>query len=172
VNGPAGTSAGAGSAGLGWLLDDLLRRARGVHSAILLSADGLLLARSAGLSPAEGDQLSAVASGLQSLANAAGRMFGGGSVRQTTVELDDAFVIVTAAGSAACLAVLTEGSADLGLVAYELAVLARRAGTHLQAAPRQSGQGADPGPGGHGGAALGVVLPGGVPPGGAAAREP
>lgn len=38
-----------------WLLDDLVRRASGVQRAALLSADGLLIGRSAALSRADAD---------------------------------------------------------------------------------------------------------------------
>ena len=47
-----------------------------------------------------------MAAGFQSLARGAGRHFGGGPVRQTIVEMESAFLFVTAAGQGACLAVL------------------------------------------------------------------
>ena len=59
-----------------------------------------------------------------------------GGVRQTMVEMDDAFLFVAAAGDGSCLAVLTVASADIGLVAYEMARLVKRVGEHLYAAPR------------------------------------
>ena len=76
-----------------------------------------------------------MAAGFQSLARGAGRHFGGGNVRQTIVEMDHAFLFVTAAGEGSCLAVLSPASADAGLVAYEMAILVKRVGEHLSVTP-------------------------------------
>jgi predicted regulator of Ras-like GTPase activity (Roadblock/LC7/MglB family) len=46
---------------------------------------------------------------------------------------------VTAAGEGSCLAVLSASSADVGLVAYEMAVLVKRVGEHLAVTPRPVG---------------------------------
>lgn len=123
--------------GLDWLLDDLLRRLPAAQRAIVLSSDGLLIGKSATLDRDDAEHLSAVASGLQSLARGAGRHFSGGAVRQTMVEMENAFLVVTAAGSGACLAVLAEAEADLGLLAYEMNLLVKRVGTYLSTQPRQ-----------------------------------
>src|SRR5271156_1045114 len=121
---------GPGSRDLDWLLNDLIGRVRGATGAALLSADGLLISRSRSLSRDDGDHLAAVASAFQSLAKGAGQQFGGGSPRQTIVELDTAYLIVTAAGQGACLAVLAAGDVDLGTVAYEMNLLVRQVGTY------------------------------------------
>jgi predicted regulator of Ras-like GTPase activity (Roadblock/LC7/MglB family) len=104
----------------------------------VLSSDGLLIGRSAGLSKDDSDQLSAMASAFQSLARGAGRHFGGGQVRQTIVEMEHAFLFVTAAGRGACLAVIADDSADIGMIAYEMNLLVKRVGIYLSAAPRIS----------------------------------
>jgi predicted regulator of Ras-like GTPase activity (Roadblock/LC7/MglB family) len=116
---------------LTWLVDDLISRVGPARAAVVLSADGLLIASSAGLSRDDAEHLSAVAAGFQSLARGAGKRFGGGSVRQTIVEMDSAFLFVTAAGSGACLAVLATENADVGLVAYEMAMIVTRVGQYL-----------------------------------------
>ncbi|MGH3747992.1 MAG: roadblock/LC7 domain-containing protein, partial [Micromonosporaceae bacterium] len=64
------------------------------------------------------------------------RLFGGGPVRQTTIEMENAFLFVTAAGAGACLAVLGSGDSDLGLISYEMEVLVQRVGAHLSTSPR------------------------------------
>jgi predicted regulator of Ras-like GTPase activity (Roadblock/LC7/MglB family) len=46
--------------------------------------------------------------------------------------MSSGFLFVTAAGHGTCLAVLTGAQADVGLVAYEMAVLVQRTGDHLQ----------------------------------------
>jgi predicted regulator of Ras-like GTPase activity (Roadblock/LC7/MglB family) len=131
--------------GLDWLLDDLLDRLPGAEKAIVLSGDGMLIGCSRTLGRDDGEHLSAVASGLQSLARGASRQFGSGAVRQTIVEMDEAFLVVTAAGSGASLAVLAAADADLGLLAYEMNLLVKRAGTYLSARPRFMDSGLDPG---------------------------
>jgi predicted regulator of Ras-like GTPase activity (Roadblock/LC7/MglB family) len=121
---------------LDWLLDDLVNRVLGANHAVLLSADGLLMGRSGRLSQEDAEHLSAVASSFQSLARGTGRRFDGGEVRQTLVEMDRAFLVVTAAGNGACLALLAAANADLGAVAYQMNLLVTQVGKYLSSAPR------------------------------------
>jgi predicted regulator of Ras-like GTPase activity (Roadblock/LC7/MglB family) len=123
-------------ADLSWLLDDLVSRVSHVDKALILSRDGLAIGSSKELSREDAEHLSAVAAGFQSLARGAGQHFGGGSVRQTIVEMEELFLFVTAAGEGSCLAVLSPATADVGLVAYEMAVLVKRVGPHLSVHPR------------------------------------
>ncbi|HWE91047.1 MAG TPA: roadblock/LC7 domain-containing protein [Pseudonocardiaceae bacterium] len=123
-------------ADLDWLLESLTERVVGAQHAVVLSADGLLIGRSSGLSKDDSDQLAAMASAFQSLARGTGRHFGGGAVRQTIVEMEHAFLFVTAAGQGACLAVLAEESADMGMIAYEMNLMVKRVGLYLSSAPR------------------------------------
>ncbi|MEV0596248.1 roadblock/LC7 domain-containing protein [Nonomuraea cavernae] len=121
---------------LNWLLDDLIGRVKDAEHAIVLSSDGLLMASSAGLERTDGEHLSAVSSGLQSLAKGVSEHFGGGAVKQTVVEWRSQFLIVTVAGDRACLAVLCAQNADIGLIAYEMAMLVARVGRYLTSAAR------------------------------------
>ena len=121
---------------LDWLLDDLVARVTHIDQAVVLSRDGLAIGASGGLSREDAEYLAAVAAGFQSLARGAGQHFGGGAVRQTVVEMDAAFLFVTAAGEGSCLAVLAGASVDAGLVAYEMTVLVKRVGEHLGVNPR------------------------------------
>jgi predicted regulator of Ras-like GTPase activity (Roadblock/LC7/MglB family) len=131
--------------GLDWLIDDLVKRLPGADRAVVLSADGLLIGRSANLAREDGEHLAAVASGFQSLARGTGRHFGGGAVRQTVVELEEFFLVVTAAGAGACLALLASTDADMGLVAYEMNLLVKKVGTYLSTQPRIAEVGAGAG---------------------------
>jgi predicted regulator of Ras-like GTPase activity (Roadblock/LC7/MglB family) len=124
---------------LNWLLDDLISRIKEAEHAIVLSSDGLLMASSAGLQRTDGEHLSAVASGLQSLAKGVSENISGGQVRQTVVEWKSQFLIVTTAGERACLAVLCAQNADIGLVAYEMAMLVARVGQYLTSGARNAG---------------------------------
>ncbi|AZM63619.1 MULTISPECIES: roadblock/LC7 domain-containing protein [unclassified Streptomyces] len=121
---------------LDWLLDDMVLRVAGLRHAVVLSNDGLAVGASEGLGREDAEHLAAVASGFHSLAKGAGRHFGAGGVRQTMVEMDDGFLFVAAAGDGSCLALLTAVTADIGLVAYEMARLVKRVGEHLRTAPR------------------------------------
>ncbi|EST37137.1 dynein regulation protein LC7 [Streptomycetaceae bacterium MP113-05] len=130
----AGQSSGTGE--LNWLLDELVERVGSISRAMVLSGDGLPRGSSEGLTREDGEHLAAVASGFHSLAKGVGRHFEAGGVRQTVVELDGAFVFVTAAGDGSCLAVLADSDADVGLIAYEMTLLVKRVGVHLGTAPR------------------------------------
>lgn len=121
---------------LDWLLDGLVKGVAGADRAVVLSSDGLLLARSSNLSVPDAEHLSAVASAFQSLARGTGHHFGGGDVRQTVVEMEHAFLLVTAAGHGACIAVLAREDADLGMLAYETNLMVTRVGAYLSSAPR------------------------------------
>ncbi|GGS71577.1 roadblock/LC7 domain-containing protein [Nonomuraea spiralis] len=123
---------------LNWLLDDLIDRIKEAEHAIVLSSDGLLMASSAGLQRTDGEHLSAVASGLQSLAKGVADHISAGQVRQTVVEWKSQFLIVTTAGERACLAVLCAQNADIGLVAYEMAMLVARVGQYLTSGARNA----------------------------------
>jgi predicted regulator of Ras-like GTPase activity (Roadblock/LC7/MglB family) len=123
---------------LRWLLDDFVGRVAAADRVVVLSADGLLVGRSSSLSHEDAEHLSAIASAFQGLARGAARHFEGGGVRQTLVEMDGVFLIVTAAGRGACLAVLASDKADLGLIAYEMNILLKRVGTYFSAAPRNA----------------------------------
>lgn len=121
---------------LNWLLDDLVQRVPMVQQAIVLSSDGLLISRSSNVAQDDAEHLSAVASGLQSLARGAGRHVSGGAVRQTLVEMENSFLVVTAGKAGTCLAVLADADADLGQLVYEMNLLVRRVGNTLGTKPR------------------------------------
>ena len=124
---------------LDWLLDDLVRRVGHVTKAVILSQDGMALGASQTLGRDDAEHLAALAAGFQSLARGAERHFGnGGGVRQTIIEMESGFLLTTAAGAGTCLAVITEPGADLGLVAYEMAILVRRTGEHIRVNTRAS----------------------------------
>ncbi|MFG5720547.1 roadblock/LC7 domain-containing protein [Streptomyces murinus] len=125
-----------GNGELNWLLDDLVDRVASIRKAVILSGDGLATGVSKDLTREDGEHLAAVASGFHSLAKGVGRHFDAGGVRQTVVELDDAFLFVSAAGDGSCLAVLSDADSDVGQVAYEMTLLVKRVGVHLGTAPR------------------------------------
>lgn len=130
----------SGGSALNWLLDDLVDRVPSVQRAVVLSVDGLQMGASHGLTREDAEHLAAVAAGFQSLARGAARHFGGGPVRQTVIEMESAYLFVSAAGRGACLAVLASADADIGLIAYEMAMLVTRVGESMASGPRNATQ--------------------------------
>ncbi|GAA1237090.1 roadblock/LC7 domain-containing protein [Prauserella halophila] len=113
---------------VGGFLTDFVRRVSGAAHAVVVSADGTLVAASAGLPRDRADQLSAVASGLVSLTHGAAESFNGGGVNQTVVEMDRGYLFLMSVGEGSCLAALASPSTDIGVLAYEMAVLTDRLG--------------------------------------------
>jgi len=124
---------------LSWLIDRFADRVPEVAHAIVVSADGLPLAMSAGFPPQRAEQLAAVTSGLASLAQGASKIFAGENVLRTVVEMEFGVLLVTAVSSGASLAVLAGPDCALGVVAYEMGLLAERAGQMLNPAARAGG---------------------------------
>ncbi|MFF3908535.1 roadblock/LC7 domain-containing protein [Streptomyces sp. NPDC001848] len=116
---------------LDWLLQRLVQTVPHTRSALLLSADGLRKAAD-GLTPDDADHMSALASGMYSLARSVGMRFGDGDdVRQVVVELDTLLLFVTSAGSGTCLAVLAGREADAAVLGYEMAMLIKSVKPYL-----------------------------------------
>jgi predicted regulator of Ras-like GTPase activity (Roadblock/LC7/MglB family) len=128
---------------LGWLLDDLVTRVQGIRKALILTSDGLTVGASATLSRGDAERLSAIAAACHSLARGAARQLGGEEVRQVIVEMDAGFLFTTAAGEGSCVAVVSSAEADVGLVAYETAMLIKRFNDHLVVRPRPVSSGGE-----------------------------
>ena len=73
---------------------------------------------------------------LTSLVEGAARIFGGGAVSQTVVEMRQGLLIVMSVTGGSTLAVLAASDCDMGLVAYEMALLADRTWRALTPEPR------------------------------------
>ncbi|WP_316527315.1 roadblock/LC7 domain-containing protein [Kitasatospora brasiliensis] len=123
---------------LDWLLENLLAATPGTRHALVLSADGLKLCHTAGLSTDQADQLAAIASGLQSLAYGASIEFGDGSggVRQSMTDFHGGILCIVAAGEGAHLAVVTDDDADVGVVGHNMHGLIEQIGARLSAPAR------------------------------------
>ncbi|MGH3520937.1 MAG: roadblock/LC7 domain-containing protein [Haloechinothrix sp.] len=136
------TGSAGRSGSFGWLVTDFVRRVAGVAHAVVVSADGLLLAGSAGLPQDRADQLSAVSSGLMSLTDGAARCFEAGVVNQTVVEMERGYLFLMSVSDGSCLAVLASPNCDIGTVAYEMTLLVDRVGAQLTPDLRTRHQGA------------------------------
>jgi uncharacterized protein len=129
-------SAGDDLRRLDWLMTRLVDDVPDSAHAILVSADGLLMAASTSIPTDRAEQVAAVSSGLASLAVGAARLFEGGAVLQTLVEMEHGYLMLMSIGDGSILAVLTQERADIGQVGYEMALLVDRIGRAVQAQAR------------------------------------
>jgi predicted regulator of Ras-like GTPase activity (Roadblock/LC7/MglB family) len=121
---------------LSWLVSAFADRVPGVAHAIVVSSDGLLVAVSDHLPRDHADKLAAVTSGLVSITAGAAQMFDRDIVKQTVVEMGRGFFLVMNIRDGSILAVLAAADADIGVVGYEMARLAKQAGEKLTPALR------------------------------------
>ncbi|MEU9507865.1 roadblock/LC7 domain-containing protein [Micromonospora sp. NPDC048170] len=121
---------------LSWLVSGFAERVPGVVHAIVVSSDGLLVAISDHLPRDNADKLAAVTSGLMSITAGAAQMFDGDVVKQTVVEMGRGYFLVMQVRDGSILATLAGADADIGVVGYEMARLAKQTGEMLTPALR------------------------------------
>jgi len=114
-----------------WLLANFVRGTDGVRDAVAVSSDGLLIAMSEGLDRTSADRLAALVSGLSSLAKSASRNYEFDGLKLIMIEMKRGFLLVSAIDDGSCVGVIADSKCDIGLVGYEIAVLADRAGALL-----------------------------------------
>jgi len=119
------------AAGVSFLVTNFAERVAGVRDAIVVSADGLLMATSAGLTRESADRFAAASSGLIGLAHGAAAPFGGGRVHEVVIEMENGFIFVTGISDGSSMAVMASSTCDVGLVGYEMALLVERCGALL-----------------------------------------
>jgi hypothetical protein len=116
---------------LNWLINNFVDQVPKVAHAIVLSSDGLVMAYSDGLARDRADQLSAVACGLASLTVGAAKIFDGGPVTQTIVEMKRGFLFVMQISDGSVFAVMAAPECDMGLVGYQMTLVVERTGDVL-----------------------------------------
>ncbi|MGV2917201.1 roadblock/LC7 domain-containing protein [Streptomyces alfalfae] len=126
--------------GIDWLLQNFVNKTRGVRSTLVTSSDGMLISQvnlgdqAAGLA----DVLSALASGVHSLAKGASKRLGSdGVVDQALIQMNDTNLIVMQAGPGALLTVVSKPGADISQIHYEMALLAKQVPQSLSVPARQ-----------------------------------
>ncbi|MBX7268860.1 roadblock/LC7 domain-containing protein [Micromonospora sp. Llam7] len=118
------------------VLDGLAERMPAVAHVVAVSADGLLLARTAALNVDRGDQLAAIVSGLVSLGRGASELLQTGTVQFQLLMTQDGVLVVQQVPDGSSLAALARADCDPSLVAFELANLAVRIGDAVGPGPR------------------------------------
>jgi uncharacterized protein len=121
---------------MNWLVSSFVEEVPGVAHAVVVSADGLPMAFSRGFPQDRADQLAAIAAGLVSLTQGSARVFEGGGVTQTIIEMERGLLLVMSISDGSSLAVLAAPDCDMGLVAYQMTILVERAGQVLTPAVR------------------------------------
>lgn len=123
---------------LGWMLDEVVKMPEARH-AILLSADGMLRAHSAGIARDEAERQAAALSGLQSISRSTSEFCDRDETpwQQTLVEFVGGYVFLIAAGPGAYLAVSATENVDMEGVSYRMQKLVDRLGKELTSPPRQ-----------------------------------
>ncbi|GAA3296746.1 roadblock/LC7 domain-containing protein [Dactylosporangium vinaceum] len=114
-----------------WMLANFVRDTDGVRDAVAVSSDGLLIATSDGLDRVGADQLAAIVSSMASLGRSASKRYDFDGLKLIMIEMRRGFLLVSAINGGACLGALAESGCDLGLIGYEIAVLADRFGDLL-----------------------------------------
>ena len=126
---------------LRWLVSAFTKEVPGVAHAVLVSADGLMVAASDGLPRDRADQLSAMAAGLASLTTGAAHLFTAGRVVQSVIEMERGFLLLMTVGNGSHLAVLAASGCDIGLVGYEMTLLVDRVGRMIDTPVRGAADG-------------------------------
>lgn len=116
---------------LGWMLKRFIDEIPGALHAQTVSADGFHLTGSGGLSDDESQRFAAIASGLASLTDSAAETFGQSPVVRQMIETGDGWLLISRINRLASLTVVADKTVDLGLVGYEMTLLAERAGALL-----------------------------------------
>jgi predicted regulator of Ras-like GTPase activity (Roadblock/LC7/MglB family) len=116
---------------LNWLLSQFVGNTPEVIDAIAVSSDGLLVAVSNQLDRGSADRLAAITSAIISLAHGAGKVYDLGSPNKVIIDLDNGYLLVSSISKGSTLGVLATRAANLGNLAYEMAVFANRAGEVL-----------------------------------------
>jgi predicted regulator of Ras-like GTPase activity (Roadblock/LC7/MglB family) len=129
-------AAGATPGQLDWLINDFARGTPGVLHALVVSGDGLPMASSERVDAMLADQLSAAISGLVSLSRGAAQLLNMTPVNQTIVEMTGGYLFATSISQGSTLAVVAHRHCDMGMVGYEMTMVASRVGHALTPAPR------------------------------------
>lgn len=109
-----------------WLLVKFAQETAGVLDVIAVSSDGLLMAVAGQADRASSDRLSAIVSGVASLAGGAGVSYGLGRLNKVIVDTEGGYLVVMTMSAGALLGVVAERSAALATLAYEMALFINR----------------------------------------------
>jgi predicted regulator of Ras-like GTPase activity (Roadblock/LC7/MglB family) len=124
-----------------WMLKELHDSVPGIEMIVVLSADGLRIARYGG-DPDAADRVAAACAGLQSLAGAVAVEIpdSDGRMKLVIIEINGGYFYLMSTGANAYLAVLADIRTEPGLMSNRMRDLVVRIGAHLTSPPRRNGQ--------------------------------
>lgn len=122
---------------LNWLLGRLCETVPGIKQAVVVSSDGLALAKSEGVDRETAERFAAVSSGMIGLAYGSAGRFGAGPVSNVIVEMQRGWLFVTGIRDGSLICCLTEKEIDMGAIAFELSIFVQRVGDSLTPEVRQ-----------------------------------
>jgi hypothetical protein len=122
---------------LNWLIDRLCSTVPAIRQAIVVSSDGLALAKSEQVDRETADRFAAVSSGMIGLAYGSAGRFGAGPVSNIIVEMQRGWLFVTGIRDGSLICCFTEKEIDLGAIAFEMSIFVQRVGDSLTADVRQ-----------------------------------
>ncbi|WP_416971147.1 roadblock/LC7 domain-containing protein [Streptomyces sp. 4F14] len=127
------------NADLSWMLDSALEIPGALH-AVLISADGLLMARTKEFDKDNADRVAAAMSGVQSLSRSLAFFCEDSSQqwRQTLVEFDGGWVFLISAGEGAYLGVSATPEVDMQDITFRMQQLVGQLGKALTTPPREN----------------------------------
>ena len=122
---------------LNWLLERLCDTVPGIRQAVVVSSDGLAMAKSRGVNRETADRLAAVSSGMIGLAYGSAGRVGAGPVSNVIVEMQNGWLFVTGIRDGSLICCLTEKDIDMGAIAFEMSIFVQRVGDSLTPDVRQ-----------------------------------
>jgi predicted regulator of Ras-like GTPase activity (Roadblock/LC7/MglB family) len=124
---------------LSWMLDSALEIPGALH-AVLISADGLLMARTQDFDKDDADRVAAAMSGVQSLSRSLAFFCEDSQMRwrQTLVEFDGGWVFLISAGEGAYLGVSASPDVDMADITFRMQQLVGQLGKALMTPPREN----------------------------------
>jgi predicted regulator of Ras-like GTPase activity (Roadblock/LC7/MglB family) len=121
---------------LNWLVTDFTTRVPDVAHAVVVSADGGLLALSEDIPHAYAERLGVIICGLASLVQGAAQILEAGFPTQALVEMESGLMLVKMITDRSSLAILAAPECDTDLVSYEMTLLVEAVGEVLTPALR------------------------------------
>jgi predicted regulator of Ras-like GTPase activity (Roadblock/LC7/MglB family) len=116
---------------LNWLLARLCDTVPAIRQAVVVSSDGLPMAKSDGVDRETADRLAAVSSGMIGLAYGSAGRFGAGPVSNVIVEMQRGWLFVTGIRDGSLICCLTDKEIDMGAIAFEMSIFVQRVGDSL-----------------------------------------
>lgn len=122
---------------LNWLIGRLCESVPAIKQAVVVSSDGMAMAKSEGVDRETAERLAAVSSGMIGLAYGSAGRFGAGPVSNVIVEMQRGWLFVTGIRDGSLICCLTEKDVDMGAIAFEMSIFVQRVGESLTADVRQ-----------------------------------